>query len=142
MAAYRQQNHLSALFQRVSFSRRYICPGRLSSLSNMRHFTRTRTCFDLPLHQNSDGTLYTFTNRLLSSRSSSLHTPGKGGGYTFLLRHSYVANTPTRRFYADADLAYAPGKPFVPYGGYNSPCHHAPAKSQRRKGDKGGIRFY
>jgi hypothetical protein len=28
------------------------------------------------------------------------------GGYTFLLRHSYVANTPTRRFYADADLAY------------------------------------
>ena len=30
----------------------------------------------------------------------------EGGGYTFLLRHSYVANTPTRRFYADADLAY------------------------------------
>jgi hypothetical protein len=31
-----------------------------------------------------------------------------GGGvlFCFLLRHSHVANTPTRRFYADADLAY------------------------------------
>jgi hypothetical protein len=31
---------------------------------------------------------------------------GGGGGYRFFLRRSYGANTPPRRFCADADLAY------------------------------------
>jgi hypothetical protein len=34
------------------------------------------------------------------------HLQRSSGGVCVLLRQSYVANTPTRRFYADADLAY------------------------------------